>query len=224
MALLPHPIAYLLVGALAATSVSAPAAWAQYPPTAEPDVGAMAIGVQDLPRGATVISQGAEKFPGADAAYERAFTLMPRAARRAGFDFLESTVAVYDDIPTAASAYGALRRVLGSARGRRALARSIARAIDVPTRRVKVGSVRALRVGDESFAIPVSLHFAGVTIREVLASARVDRAFAQVVTTGSGSPGSLMRRTTAMLDTSVQHIRAGLPAAGTSRRRPRRSA
>src|SRR3954447_8244015 len=150
MALLAARITHLLTGALIGAATVAPAASAQSPPPAAPDLGAMAIGAQDLPRGAKVIDEGPTKYPGADAAYERSFTLGRRAARAAGFDWLDSTVALYDDAPTTSSLFRAVRRSLASARGRRELARSIARSLEIPVRRVSVGSVRTLSAGDAS--------------------------------------------------------------------------
>ena len=213
MALLARRITHLVAGLLAASVVlvaTARAADPPPPPSAQPDLAAMAIGVKDLPRGATVTDQGATKFPGAEAAYERSFELSRRAARKAGFEFLDSSVALFQDVPTASSLFAGVRRYFASSSGRRAVARETARELGIASRRVEVGTARNLQVGDDSFGLLVTARMSRLTVREVIAMGRVDRVIAEVDTVRLGSTRNLMRRTRAMLGTSAQHIRAGL--------------
>jgi len=213
MVCLTRRITRLLVGALVAAGLLAPVGSAQQPAPAQPDLGAMAIGLQDLPHGARVTSEGGATLPGATVGYERMFTLNGRAARAAGFLFLDSSVQLCDDVPAASSLFRTLRRTFVSAWGRRVLVRSVAAGLDVPVRRVKIGRVRNARVGDESFRLAVTARDSGVVFREVFAIARVDRAVDQIVTGGFGSAAGLKRRTLAMLNISAQRTRAGVPAA-----------
>jgi hypothetical protein len=206
---LTRGITQLVVAAGMAGAVLAGTAWAQEPP-AEPDVSAMAVGVADLPDGATVIDEGPVKLPGASAAYERTFDLPPRAARVAGFVMLDSSVALCPDAAEASSLFAAIRHQLGSARGRRSFARSMAAALEIPVRRVKVGRLRTLRVGDEAFALPVAVTMAHVKLRQVTAFARVDRVIAEITADGFGRAASLMKHTRSTLEVSVEHIRAAL--------------
>jgi hypothetical protein len=203
-------ITRLLIGALVAAGLLAPAAPAQDPPPAQPDLGAMAIGLQDLPPGAKVTAEGSATVPGAAVGYERMFTLSGRAARAAGFVFLDSSVQLCEDVPPASSLFRTMRRGFASTRGRRILARAVAAGLDVPVRRVKIGRVRDAHVGDESFRLLVIARGAGMVFREGIAIARVDRAVDEIVTGGFGSAARLKRRTLAMLDVTAQRTRAAV--------------
>jgi hypothetical protein len=163
--------------------VAAPASVAATPPSGIPDLAKMALQTSDLPAGARVRRQGYVRSAGL-ARYEREFasrSVLVGGKRLLG---LESDVILERDAATAAGEFAQLRHLLGTKRGRQAVAAQLKKTFGSDADFIRVGLPFGFRAGQESIGLTVTIGTSVGTFPAEFAFFRVDRIVADLVFEG----------------------------------------
>lgn len=169
---------FRLAAALGCAALIVPAVvTAARPPVTEADPAQMVLATTDF-AAAKVTKQGYEKperkFP---YAYTREFEDVVFRGRR--LPALSHTAGIAATAATAKAAYAQVAAGFASPAGREALKKELERILaEVKGAKVVVAAPRTLRVGDESFAVTVTITAPPLTLAFVLAAYRVDRVLA----------------------------------------------
>jgi hypothetical protein len=178
-----------VTGALAAATVllgmavSAPGAVAVTPPRGIPDLRQMALRVSDLPPGAKVKRHGYVETSSV-AEYEREFASLTAVVGGKRLLGLENDLFLERSASIAAGEFVELRHLLGTKRGRQALAKQLEQALGFDPDFVRVGMPFGFGAGQESLGVALTIGTFLGTFQAELGFFRVDRVVAELVFEG----------------------------------------
>jgi hypothetical protein len=199
--------------AMLAGLAAVPGARAVGRPAGAPDLAAMALGVRDLPAGASVKSQGYATTEDFVAEYDRDFA--PGTVRLGGKRLLElqSVIDLARSAGEASIFVSALRQVLRTKAGRAALVKQVKSGFsssDLKPDHVRVGKAVSLGVGEDSLAFAIDLGTPLGDVQLIFSVIRVDRIVSGVIYAGNFGAKLAPRSSTPLQRSIAAHIRAGL--------------
>jgi hypothetical protein len=165
---------------LAGLALVAPASPVVKPPRGIPDLASMALRVSDLPAGARVKHQGYVRTSSV-AEYDREFATLTARVGSKRLLGLENDIFLERAASIAAAEFAQLRRVLGTKRGRQAVAASLKKAVGSDADFVRVSTPFGLGAGQESIGLTLTIGTFLGTFQAELGFVRVDRVVATVV-------------------------------------------
>ena len=198
--------------------VSAPGSVGTTPPQGIPDLKQMALRVSDLPPGAKVKRHGYVETSSV-AEYEREFASLTAVVGGKRLLGLENDLFLERSASIAAGEFVELQHVLGTKRGRQAVAKQLEQALGFELDFVRVGMPFGFGAGQESLGVTLTIGTFLGSFQAELGFFRVDRVVAELVFEGRagarlarGDLTRLARPVGARMAVGLLPIPSGLPS------------